>query len=50
MLRSILMIIIQELALIYGIVTHVSELSQNLVGMNEKFWAVWFKNEAMRKR
>ena len=25
----------------YGIVTHVSELSQNLVGMNEKFWAVW---------
>ena len=41
MLRSILMIIIQELALIYGIVTHVSELSQNLVGMNEKFWAVW---------
>ena len=25
----------------YGIVTYVSELSQNLVGMNEKFWAVW---------
>ena len=41
MLRSILMIFIQELALIYGIVTHVSEPSQNLVGMNEKFWAVW---------
>ena len=35
MLRSILMIIIQELALIYGIVTHVSELSQNLVHMNK---------------
>ena len=40
MLRSILMIFIQELALIYGIVTRVSEPSQNLVSMNEKIWAV----------
>ena len=41
MLRSILIIFIIEVAPMYGIVTHVSELSQNLVGMNEKFWAVW---------
>ena len=40
MLRSILMIFIVQTTLMYGIVTYVSELSQNLVGMNEKFWAV----------
>ena len=40
MLRSILMIFIVEATLMYGIVTYVSELSQNLVCMNEKFWAV----------
>ena len=37
MLRSILMIFMVEAALMYGIATYVSELSQNLVGMNEKF-------------
>ena len=37
MLRSILMIFMVEAALMYGIVTYVSELSQNLTGMNEKF-------------
>ena len=42
MLRSILMIFIIEVALINGIVTYVSELSQNLVSMNEKFWAVCY--------
>ena len=41
MLRSILMKFMVQAALMYGIVTYVSELSQNLVGMNEKFWAVW---------
>ena len=41
MLRSILMIFISDVALNHGIVTHVSELSQNLLDMNEKFWAVW---------
>ena len=40
MLRSILIIFIIEVALIYGIVTHVPEPSHSLVGMNEKFWAV----------
>ena len=40
MLRSILMIFISYLALNHGIVTHVSELSQNLLDMIEKFWAV----------
>ena len=40
MLRSILMIFIVEANLMYGIVTHVSEISQNLVHMNEKFWPV----------
>ena len=45
MLRSILMIFIVEATLMYGIVTYVSELSQNLVCMNEKFWAVW--NESL---
>ena len=42
MLRSNLMIFISNVALKYGIVTYVSDLSQNLVGMNEKSWAVWF--------
>ena len=42
MLRSILMIFMVEVALMHGIVTYVSELSQNLVGMNEKFWAVCY--------
>ena len=41
MLRSILMMFMVEVALKYGIVTYVSELSQNLVSMNKKFWAVW---------
>ena len=44
MLRSILIIFIIEFALIYGIVTHVSEPSQNVVGMNVKFWVVRFQN------
>ena len=39
MLCSILMMLIQQIALIYGIVTHVSEPSQNLFGMNGKFLA-----------
>ena len=41
MLCSILMIFISDVALKYGIVTHASELSQNLLNMNEIFWAVW---------
>ena len=40
MLCSILIVFMPEGALIFGIVTQVSELSQNLVVMNEKFWAV----------
>ena len=40
MLRSILMIFIVEATLIYGIVTYVSEVSQNLLCMNKKSWAV----------
>jgi hypothetical protein len=34
------MIFMSEVALIYGIVTWVSELPQNLVGTNEKFLVV----------
>ena len=41
MLRSILMKFMVQATLMYGIVTYASELSQNLVNMNEKFWAVW---------
>ena len=40
MLRSILMIFISDVALNHGIVTHVSELSQNLLDMNENILAV----------
>ena len=41
MLRSILMIFIVQTTLMYGIVTYVSELSQNLVDMNKNSWTVW---------
>ena len=42
MLRSILIIFMSEVALIYGIVTQVSELSQNLVSMNKKNFLVTY--------
>ena len=35
-----------DATLMYGIVTYISELSQNLAGMNEKFWAVWVVPES----